>query len=393
MNMIPNYDIDFYSDVVIADPYPHYKAMRDLGPVVWMPQHQAYAITRYVDVRNALCNHAVFICGEGVMMNDPVNEATRDQILCMDGAEHRRQRQLVSNPLMPGNVETLRAEIQRLATARVDELVARGRFDGVSDFAHYLPLMVVSHMVGLPDEGREKLLDWANHLFNTMGSLNERFLAAIGATDAARAYVNTLDPATMLPASWGARLFEAAAQGEITDAQARGLMFSYVAPSLDTTINATSSALWLLGRHPDQWDAMRSDPALIAPAIEEAMRLESPIRAFSRATTADADVDGMIIPKGSRVLIVYAAANRDERFWPEADRFNIHRKAPQQQLAFGTGVHMCVGMHLARLEMRCLFGAFAARVARFSVKDEARENHNVLRGLKSLDVTIEATVH
>lgn len=388
---IPACDIDFYSDAVIADPYPHYQAMRDRGPVVHLPQHDAYAITRYTDVRDALRNEAVFICGEGVMMNDPVNTATRDQILCADGPLHKFQRQIIAKPLMPAGIAELRTEIERLAKDRVDELVVRGRFDGVSDFAQYLPLMVVSYMVGLPEAGRERLLHWASAIFDTIGTINARFLAAVGTMEESRAYLDQLDPAMMRRGSWGANLFAAAARGEITDAAARGLMFSYVAPSLDTTINATSSALWLLGTHPEQWDLLRADPTLIAPAIEEAMRLETPIRAFSRMTVADAAVDGVTLPKGSRVLLVYASANRDERYWQDADQFDIRRKAPQEQLAFGTGVHMCVGMHLARLEMRSLFNALAARVKRFSVADETRELHNVLRGLKSVAVTIEET--
>jgi cytochrome P450 len=391
MQRTPIYDIDFYADAVIADPYPHYKAMRDLGPAVWLPQNNAWAVTRYTDVRDALRNDAVFISGEGVMMNDFTNQASSGGILCADGIEHRRQRRMVATPLLPKNIETLKVEVQAMATARVDDLVARGRFDGVADFAHYLPLMVVSHLVGLPEEGREQMLEWAGHIFNTIGPLNARGAASMEQVGAAMAFVGGLDGASMTPGSWGAALFDLAERGELTVDRARDLMFSYVAPSLDTTINATSSALWLFGEHPDQWDAARADPALMSAAIEEAMRLESPIRAFSRVAAEDADVDGTVIPKGDRVLMVYASANRDERYWPRADRFDIRRAAPQEHMSMGTGAHVCVGMHLARLEMRCLFGALAAKAKRFETTNPTRDLHNVLRGLKSLDVRIVET--
>lgn len=384
----PIYDVDFYSDAVLADPYPHYKAMRDLAPAVWLSHNNAWAITRFVDVRDALRNDAVFISGEGVMMNDFTNQSSAGGILCADGIDHRIQRRLVAGPLLPKGIEGLKAEIQSMANARVDDLVARGRFDGVADFAHHLPLMVVSHLVGLPEEGREQMLEWAGHMFNTIGPLNERGAASMQQVGVAMAFVGSLDGAAMTPGSWGANLFASAERGEITVDRARDLMSAYVAPSLDTTINATSSALWLLGEHPDQWDAARADPALMSAAIEEAMRLEAPIRAFSRVAAQDADVDGIVIPKGDRVLMVYASANRDERYWPDADRFDIRRAAPQEHMSVGTGAHMCVGMHLARLEMRCLFGALAARVKRFEVSNPTRELHNVLRGLRSLDVKI-----
>ena len=385
---VPAYGVDLFADAVIADSYPHYKALRDLGPAVWLPQHDCWAIARFADVRDTLKNDAVFISGEGVMLNDPTNEMTRDSLICLDGLAHRRQRMIVATPVLPGGLEPLRAKIEALAASRADELVARGRFDGVTDFAHYLPLSVVSHIVGLPEAGREKLLEWAFHIFNTFGPLNERCAAGLEQAGLAMAFVGQIDPKSMLPGSWGAHLFAMAERGEITDHQARSLMMSYVAPALDTTINATSSALWLLGQNQDQWEEARQDPALMTAAIEEAMRVESPVRGFARVTAEDADVDGTVIPKGDRVLVLYASANRDERHWPNPETFDIHREGLRDQLAFGAGAHTCVGMHLARLEMRCLFGALAKKVKRFEVANPLRATHNVLRGLKSLDVTI-----
>ena len=390
---IPAYDIDFYSDEVIAEPYPHYQTMRDLGPVVWLPQHQAYAITRFADVRAALRSASDFLSGKGVMLNDPVNQsAAGTSMLNMDDPQHAERRRILGKPLTPAALKPLQGQIQSLADALVTRLVAKGSFDGVSEFAHFLPLTLVRNLVGLPERGRENMLEWAANIFNVMGTINERFLQAIPSRNAAQAYLDSLDREDLLPDSWAARLFDLVDQRVLTEQQARDGLFDYTAPALDTTINGTSAAIWLLGQHPEQWELLRRDPSLIPAALDEAMRLESPIRAFSRFTANDVTVDGATIPAGSRVLVVYASANRDERRWDEPECFNILRNAPQEQLAFGTGIHMCAGMHLAKLEMRCLFEAFAARVKRFRVFGATRELHNVLRGLARVDVEIvEAT--
>lgn len=157
---------------------------------MWLPRNDAWAISRYDDVRDGLRNDAVFISGEGVMMNEPTNRLGSGGILCADGIEHRRQRRMVARPPPPKGIEGLRVEVQAMADARVDELMARGRFDGVADFAHYLPLMVVSHRVGLPEAGREQTLEWAGHMFNTMGPPNERGAASMAHVGVAMAFVN-----------------------------------------------------------------------------------------------------------------------------------------------------------------------------------------------------------
>jgi len=166
------------------------------------------------------------------------------------------------------------------------------------------------------------------------------------------------------------------------------LFRDFIAPSLDTTILATASLFWLLGTHPDQWDLLRDNPALLRGAINEAVRVESPIRGFTRVATRDTAIDGCAVPAGTRVLLLYASANRDERKWEDPARFDIRRRN-LDQLGFGFGVHSCAGMHLARLEMECLMTAFLARVRRFSVAAPQWALNNTLRGLASLQVVVE----
>lgn len=385
----PIYPHDFYSDAFLSDPYPHYRAMRDLAPVVHLPQNDGYAITRFADVRSALRNNRLFISGRGINMNKPANDLSAGRsALNMDEPEHGERRLLIAKPLMPGALAALRSKIESIADDLIDVLIERGEFDGVRDFAYVLPLELVSRLVGLPEAGRERMLAWAAGMFNTMGNLNHRYEKSVGLRQEAIGYIEGLRLDDLTPGSWGARALALAEAGEITDRQAREVIMSYVGPALDTTINATSGAILLLGQNPDQWDLVRADPGLIPAAMEEAMRLESPIRAFSRVVAEDTEVDGVALSKDARVLLVYASANRDERRWEDPERFNIRRKAPQEQLAFGSGVHMCPGMHLARLEMQALFKALARRVTRFEIGAIKRTSNQILRGMDSLEVRI-----
>jgi cytochrome P450 len=195
-------------------------------------------------------------------------------------------------------------------------------------------------------------------------------------------------PAELKPQSWAWSAFEAARRGEITENEARGLMLDYVAPSLDTTIFAISNAIWLFANNPDQWDLVRENPTLIPSAINEVLRVESPIQSFSRYVTRDAQVGDISMPGGSRAIVVYGSANRDERKWQNPESFDVRRKAAEQ-LAFGHGEHLCVGLPLARLEMKSLFAALAKRVKRFEVRSVERALNNTLRGLKSLEVSVQ----
>ena len=144
----------------------------------------------------------------------------------------------------------------------------------------------------------------------------------------------------------------------------------------------------MLGQHPEQWDIIRENPALIPQAVNEIIRLESPIQGFTRYVTEDVEVDDIRVPTGSRVAVLYASANRDERKWRDPEKFNVLRDGVGDHLGFGFGEHQCVGNNLARMEMRMLLTALASRVKRFEVGETQRVMNNVLRGLSKCIVTV-----
>jgi cytochrome P450 len=166
------------------------------------------------------------------------------------------------------------------------------------------------------------------------------------------------------------------------------MMIDYMGPSLDTTICAISNAVWLFATNPSQWDLVRADPRLMPSAVNEVLRYDAPIQGFSRHVARDVDMDGVLLPAGSRAIVFYGAGNRDERKYPDPDRFDVLRR-PGDHLGFGAGPHACVGMNLARIEMLALFTALAKRVQRFTILDEDPLLNNVLRGFRTLRVAVD----
>ena len=387
MSDTPTYPIDFYSNEVVLDPHPHYRAIRELGPAVWLPKNELWAIGRYDDVRAALRADETLISGKGVAANTYMNNDRQVATLVSDGELHVTYRRLVMKPITAPEMKTLRARILATAETLVDELLERRTFDGMTDLAQVIPVSIVSHLVGLPENGRENMLKWAAATFDTLGSLNARGRAAIPAVQESFRYTTGLRREDVDPAGWATRLFQAADDGVIDASVVPGLLQDYIAPSLDTAIFAIGHMLHLLGRHPEQWQAIRADPKLIPSAINEALRCEAPIRAFTRYVTEAFEVGGQVVPKDSRVVVIYASANRDERHFPDPDRFDIFRNA-SDHFGFGHGVHTCLGVHLARLELSTLFAVLAERVESIEVGEPTYLLNNVLRGFTALPVTL-----
>lgn len=384
----PVYDADLFTDDALADPYPRYRALRDAGPVVWLSAHDVFGVARYRDVRAVLEDNTTFISGDGVGLNKFINEGGRGTTIMSDGDEHRCQRELIGRPLTPRALADLRPDAQAIAERLVDRLVDRGSFDGVSDLAEELPSNWVPDLLGWPDDGRDRLLDWAAANFDGLGPLNARALAAGEGLLEMVGYAHQLAGSNLPAGSMAARIVAAADRGEVDRSRCPMLIIDYLAPSLDTTISAIGNALWLFASNPDQWQLLRQQPNRVKHAFNEALRVESPISCFTRVAKVDAIVDGTHIPAGARVLVSYASANRDERFWDRPDEFDITRDSAAQ-IAFGYGAHACIGMGLARLEGAAVLTALVERVAHIELTAEPeRKLNNLIRSFRSLPLTV-----
>jgi len=379
----PTFSEDLYSRSHLRDPYAAYRRLRDIGPAAWMPRRRLWAIGRFVDVRAALRADAVLISGKGVAANDLVNGVKTLLTLTSDGEAHSRRRHVLIQPVTPKPLKALRPRLEATADRLVEGLANGETFDAMTSFASQLPVTVVAELVGLNAAGRAKMLTWAAATFNILGVVNVRGLAAMPRVLELGRYIRELSRAAVEPDGWAALLFDAADRGEISPEEAQAMVLDYVAPALDTTILATGHMLWLLATTPGAYEAIRLDPGLIPGVVNEALRLASPIRGFTRLAVKPYEMDGVTIPSGDRVLVLYASANRDERHYANPDLFDIRRN-PRDQVGWGHGAHTCVGMHLARLEMEILLTSLIARVERIEVDIPTPAWNNVLQGFQKL---------
>ncbi|MFF7047598.1 cytochrome P450 [Streptomyces griseorubiginosus] len=363
---IPVYRPDLYSASAIRDTYPHYAALRELGPVVWLSKHKVYALPRYAECRQVLLDDGTFASSDGVGLNPVANRVGQGTTLFSDGEDHARRRSLLAHRLTPRALRTMKDTVDQQAAAVAEDAVARRTVDAV-ELATALPMSVVPDLVGWPQQGREHLLRWAGATFDALGPLNcqaaRTLPASLGMMRYARGVVRDR---SVLDGSMGHDLLLAADEGRIMPAECATMMIDYLAPSLDTTISAISSALYLFAVHPEQWRLLKADPDLVPKAVNEVVRYESPIRAFSRTATRDTELAGTAIPKGSRLLVLYGSANRDPLEWDDPDTFDIRRDAARQ-LGFGQGTHGCAGQGLARMETSAILRALVERVERIEV--------------------------
>ena len=388
---IPHLGIDPFAISFFDDPYPAHQQMREAAPVVYLDRWNVYGVARYAEVYAVLNDPLTFCSSRGVGLSDFAKETPwrpPSLILEADPPAHTRTRAVLSKVLSPAVMKRLRDGFMAAAEAKVDELVARGSFDAIPDLAEAYPLSVFPDALGLQPEGREHLIPYASLVFNAFGPPNELRQQAIERSAPHQAYVTAqCQRDNLTPGGFGACIHAFSDSGEITPAEAPLLVRSLLSAGLDTTVYGIGAAVYCLARFPDQWARLRADPALARNAFEEAVRFESPVQTFFRTTTRDVELGGVVIPEGEKVLMFLGAANRDPRRWERPDSYDITRKV-SGHVGFGSGIHMCVGQLVARLEGEAVLTALARKVGAITMSDEPKRRYNnTLRGLESLPVT------
>ena len=391
----PVSDVDLYTYEARVNPYPIYDDLRALGPVVYLPRYDFYALPRYEQVRAALMGWRTFTSARGVFVDPALNAQLEGITLCSDPPEHTMMRGVLGRlrcARIGCGTSRPRSRRRRRASwpgwssggaVRRRHRTGRAPADGrrvqpgrAAGPGRAMMLELGSPRSGMsrarPESGSPKAMP-----------LVEEFLAFAD---------NDAVPGNISSDGWAAQLYEAADRGELPREKCPVMMLDYVTPSLDTTILAITNAIALFARHPEQWALVRSDRSLIPHAINESLRLESPVPQFSRVLTEGHEIGGATLSAGSRVALLYGSANRDERHYPDPERFDVTRR-PSDHLAFGRGEHVCVGMHLARLEMTALLERLADRVAGFEIVAATPMINNGLRGLEHLEVTVKTDLN
>lgn len=393
---VPALDIDPYSDEFLLDPYPGHEQMRAAGPVVWLSKYGVYAAAQHEAVRAMFADHGTFISSAGVgITNFHKEEPFRPKSLILeaDPPDHTRVRAVLARILSPKTMMQMRETFQKEADALLDRFMAKaareGTVDGVADLAEVYPLKVFPDAVGLEEEGRENLLLYGNMIFNAFGPRNERLRKSAELVAPVTQWImDHCRRENLKPGGFGDLIYQAADSGEISHQEAPMLVRSFLSAGVDTTINGLGNALLCLAQHPGEYDKLRADLSLARPAFEESLRYESTVQTFFRTASRDTELAGAKIPEGSKIVAFLAAANRDGRQWPEPDRFDITRR-PAGHMAFGSGIHGCVGQVVARLEGELILSGLARRVQRLELSGQpTRRLNNTLRALASLPLRI-----
>jgi cytochrome P450 len=391
---IPASAIDPFSLDFLRDPHPAHEALRETGPVVWLEKYGCYAAARHAEVRRILDNPETFCSGRGVGLSDFRREKPwrpPSLVLERDPPEHDRARAVLNRALSATVIRSLRGRFAEAADKLALDLARMGRFDAIADCAEVYPTMVLPDAVGLSRQGREHLLPYAATVFNMFGPDNELRQAALAQMAPHVEWITAQCKREALTGDGiGAMIHAGADAGEVTGEEAELLVRSLLSAGFDTTVHGLGAALRALAHNPDQFSALRADPSKARAAFEEALRLETPVQAFFRTTTRDAELGGVTIGEGEKVLMLLGAANRDPRKWSKPDRYDIDRQTAGH-VAFGAGVHMCVGQLLARLEGETLIAALARALTRIEPDGEpTRLLNNTLRGWAQLPVKVTA---
>ena len=391
---VPHLGIDPFATGFFEDPYPAQEALREAGPVVFLDTWNVYGVARYDEVHAVLNDPATFCSSRGVGLSDFKKEKPwrpPSLILEADPPAHTRTRAVLSKVLSPAVMKQIRDRFAAAAEAKIDELVQRGTIDAISDLAEAYPLSVFPDAMGLSQEGREHLLPYAGVVFNAFGPPNELRQTAIERSAPHQAWVGEqCQRQNLAPGGFGACVHAFSDSGDIRADEAPLLVRSLLSAGLDTTVNGLGAAIYCLARFPDELARLRRDPSLARNAFEEAVRFESPVQTFFRTTTRDVEISGYRIGEGEKILMFLGAANRDPRRWNEPDRYDITRKT-SGHVGFGSGIHMCVGQLVARLEGEVVLAALARKVAGIEITGPVKRRYNnTLRGLESLPVTIRA---
>ena len=379
-----------------ADPFPTYERMRDDAPVHFIEERGLWAIFRYEDVRAALRDWRTFSNAKGTFLPEEREGISQffppeGKFLDMDPPRHARLRRLIEDRFAAKNVKFLEPQIRKITLELIDAFANRGTVDVAREFAGPLPVRVISDLLGIARADQADVHRWSIdvHLREPgEGKVPERGMRA---GFSIKSYFQRMIDDRRLSSRDDVvgELVDARVDGEaLTDDEIIGAVFFLFLAGNETTAQLIANALNLLGTDLTLRSRLVEHPADIPAALEEVLRVESPVQLDCRSTTRDVEVHGQIIPEGAEVLMMYGSANRDGRAFPDPDRVDLDG-GRARHLAFGDGIHFCLGAPLARLEARVALEEFLGRFPDYRLTGEVEPYHTaVLRGLVHLPVEL-----
>jgi cytochrome P450 len=362
-------------------PWTAYAALRDLDPVHHVvpggrPHADYYVLSRHADVLEAAVDTATYSSAQGLTVEygemERIGLADNPPMVMQDPPEHSAFRRLVSRGFTPRQVVDVEPAVRAFVVERLERIVSRGHGDVVAELFKPLPSMVVAHYLGVPAEDRDRFDTWTDAIV-AASSTGDPTDAADATAEMLGYFAALVERRRTEPGDDSVSHLVAAGVGDDPAGLVSilGYVFTMVTGGNDTTTGALGGAVQLLADDPEQRAELAARPELVKPAVEEFLRLTSPVQGLARTTTRDVELHGVTIPSGRKVLLLYGAANRDpRRYGPDADDLDVHR-APSQILTFGQGGHHCLGNAAARMQVRVALEELLARIPHFSVDDSA----------------------
>ncbi len=376
-----------YAPENVLDPYPVFRRLRDEAPVYHNPEMNFWALSRYDDVIAAHRDAKRFVSGEGITIEGA--EKGMPLLILRDPPDHSWHKGLVGKVFTNVRMAALEPFIRAKAVALLEALDGREEVDFVHDFTVELPLAVICELIDIPLENRRELHERANAPLLRGDDLDPR--AALTAQIeqhgffhglAAARRANPRDDVITLLINTEVK-DEAGGLRRLDDMEIATHFIELATAGHETVAKALASGLIALHHFPDQRAKLQADPSLIPAAVEELLRYDPPSQMQGRTTSEDVTLHGVTIPAGSRTMLLTASATRDERAFAEADRYDVGRDMDQRSIYFGYGIHKCLGIHLARLEMRIALEELFSRYPDHAV-DPSRSRRLGLTNLRGV---------
>jgi cytochrome P450 len=369
---VPVWDIDPYDEGVLIDPVPYYAELRRLGPFAYIPKFALLVCGRYAETKEVFSDWKRFVSSRGVGLTDfSLQSPWRSPsiVLEVDPPYHTKTRAVIAQVLSTRAVNELRTTFQSAADQLVSDLLQKKSFEAVSELAEVFPTTTFPRAVGLTAIDTRKLIDYGTMVFNALGPDNDLRRKWIARTDLTSWVGEQCRRENLSPVGFGSAIYAAVDAGSITEEEAALLVRSLLSAGLDTTVAAIGNAIWCLAKNGSAFELLKADPKLARSTFDEVLRYTSPVHSFSRTSNQSTEVSGVKIQQDTKILCVLGSANLDERHFLEAANFDIMRK-PVGHLAFGQGIHGCVGQILARAELEAILTSIAKKVNEIEFESE-----------------------
>lgn len=384
--------IDPYSLECVINPYPFHDALREKAPVVELENYGVYAVGRYEECGLILSNPDEFISSAGIGIQDirkPGRFRIPSVLVDADPPDHTRVRSVMTRILSPKRIRTWRDIFEREAKTVVDKVLDMKRFDGMEDFVESYILTVFPKAMGI-DLPRDAVYAIGEMRFNQTGPENDLYRAAM---ERAQPYMNwfehSVDRAGVSPGSVSEEVYAAEERGELAVGAAKSVVRTLVGGGTDSTMSGMGACMYHLASNPKQMAIAVDKPEIMRTALDEGIRLESPFQILYRVVRNDMSFGSLDLKKNRKIGVWLGAANRDPRKWANPDSFDLARGSSGVHVAFGKGIHVCIGQMLARLEAECLLVEFARRAKALELVEPIdMRPMNMMRSLRNIPLHV-----